>query len=92
MGTDPDTSIVNLSGLQMTDGTFLSLDGVKAVNDTAYRYLILTTYKPKGDIGISRQYEMQDNAGILHGTVSMFQAKNDSLYIAFTTNASKTSG
>ena len=89
VGTDPDTSIVNLSGLQMTDGTFLSLDGVKAVNDTAYRYLILTTYKPKGDIGISRQYEMQDNAGILHGTVSMFQAKNDSLYIAFTTNASK---
>lgn len=88
-GTDPDTSIVNLSGLQMKDGTFLSLDGVRAVNDTAYRYLVLTTYKPKGDIGISRQYAMQDNAGILHGNVSLFQAKNDSVYISFTTNGSK---
>lgn len=83
----PDSSVVNLAGLQLKDGAYLSLDGVRSITDTAYRYLILTALKPKGDIKQSWQIEMQDKAGILAGSISMFQAKSDSVFISFSTNA-----
>ncbi|MBK7009015.1 MAG: hypothetical protein IPH36_10505 [Saprospiraceae bacterium] len=83
----PDSSVVNLAGLQLKDGAYLSLDGVRSITDTAYHYLILTALKPKGDIKQSWKIDMQDKAGILSGTISMFQAKSDSVFVSFTTNA-----
>ena len=82
----PDSSVVNLAGLQLKDGAYLSLDGVRSITDTAYHYLILTALKPKGDIKQSWKIDMQDKAGILSGTISMFQAKSDSVFVSFTTN------
>lgn len=83
----PDSSVVNLAGLQLKDGAYLSLDGVRSITDTAYSYMILTALKPKGDIKQSWKIDMQNKAGILAGTISMFQAKSDSVFVSFTTNS-----
>ncbi|MBK8701289.1 MAG: hypothetical protein IPN29_17800 [Saprospiraceae bacterium] len=86
-GNDPDTSVVNLAGIQMKDGSYLSLDGIRAVADTSYSYLVLTSLKPKGDVSTSKLVQMEGNTRILHGSVSLIQATNDSIYFTCTTTA-----
>lgn len=82
----PDTSIVHLAGLQMRDGSYLSLDGFSETvfSDSGSVYLVLTAFKPKGDIAQSRKLELKSRARIYNGSASLIQASTDSIYLSFT--------
>jgi hypothetical protein len=84
LGNDPDTSIFNITGIELKDKNYLSLDGILPTNDSTFHHLVITKYKPKGDILWSKRIKFNDkNLRINPGFSSLIEGTNDSIYFSF---------
>jgi hypothetical protein len=81
---DPDTSIINLSGLQMKDETYISFDGMIPIGDSTVHYYLITNYGKKGDVNWTKKIQLGANLG-QPGFCSIYQSSNDSLYFSVST-------
>ncbi len=77
----PDTSLVNISGLQLKDGNYVSLDGIVPEGDSTIHFLLITKFMKKGDIAWSQKIALGANLGSV-GSASMYQSSNDSIYFS----------
>lgn len=85
------SDIISISSLQMKDGNYVSMD-LFLTGDTLSKKsdsLLITSYKPKGDINWSRKIILPDTLdGFTFHNGSLIQAENDSLYFSLVTSNS----
>jgi gliding motility-associated-like protein len=85
-----NSSLLNVSGLQLNDGSYLSMDLLltPAGDTVIIDSLVITNYKPKGDpIWSQRIRIISDDANLTANQASMVQGANDSIYFSLTTTS-----
>lgn len=82
-GAAPDTSVLNISGLQLKDGNYVSLDGMIPQGDSTVHFFLITKYLKKGDIAWTKKIAAGSNLGT-SGFGSIYQGTNDSIYFSVT--------
>ncbi|MCE2788556.1 MAG: gliding motility-associated C-terminal domain-containing protein [Saprospiraceae bacterium] len=82
------SDIISIGSLQMKDGNYVSMDYFLSKKNPSESSdsLIITSYKPKGDINWSRKLILPDTLkGFTFHNGSIVQAENDSLYFSMVT-------
>jgi hypothetical protein len=83
------SDIVSISSLQMKDGNYVTMDVFLGHDnpDEPSDSLVITSFKPKGDINWSFKYLLPDTVkGFTYHDGSLVQAENDSLYFSLVTS------
>jgi hypothetical protein len=83
-----EDDMISLAAVQMKDGNYVALDLIFNRNDLQEKTdsLVITSYKPKGDVNWSRKIILPDSLqGAVYSDVQIFQAENDSIYCSIKT-------